>query len=75
VQTNRSKPLVLTAEARAPGSQPFPNYLPLWTVAVDKKVMYDHDDFWNPQVVRLISLLFADAYDQTERLHRRWAPE
>jgi hypothetical protein len=44
-----------------------PNYMPLWAVAVAPQIMKDHDDFWNPEVVRLISLLFFDAYEQTER--------
>jgi hypothetical protein len=48
--------------------------MPLWSVAVDKNIMYDHDDFWNPEIVRLISLLFEDAYVQSERLHGQRAP-
>jgi hypothetical protein len=47
----------------------FPNYMPLWSVAVDTAIMKDHDDIWNPQIVKLISILFTDAYVQTERLH------
>jgi len=41
--------------------------MPLWTVSVDTSIMKDHDDFWNPQIVRLIALLFQDAYDQADK--------
>ncbi len=52
-----------------PGTSGLPSYMPLWSVAVDSAIMKDHDDIWNPQIIRLISVLFADAYQQTERLH------
>lgn len=45
-----------------------PSYMPLWTISVDTSIMKDHDDFWNPQIVRLIALLFQDAYDQADKL-------
>jgi hypothetical protein len=50
-------------------SQELPNYFPLWSVQVSQKIMKNHDDFWNPRVVQLISTLFEDAYKQTEYLH------
>jgi len=54
----------------APGTtQALPNYMPLWSVDVSSDIMKDHDDFWNPRIVRLISILFEDAYEQTEHLH------
>jgi hypothetical protein len=52
-----------------PGTPGLPAYMPLWSIAVDPAIMKDHDDIWNPQIVRLISVLFADAYQQTERMH------
>jgi hypothetical protein len=51
-----------------------PNYFPVWSVAVDKNIMVDHDDFWNPEIVRLIGILFADAYEQRQQLHAQPAP-
>jgi len=50
--------------------QNVPSYMPLWSVAVSSDIMKDHDDFWNPQIVRLISILFEDAYAQSERIYR-----
>jgi len=44
--------------------------MPLWSVMVDKQIMEEHDDFWNPQIVRLISILFRDAYIQAEIRNR-----
>jgi hypothetical protein len=46
-----------------------PDYMPLWVVGVDPKIMRNHDDFWNPEIVRLVSILFVDAYQQTEEMH------
>jgi len=66
--SNKYDKLLLTLDP-ADVKPSLPNFLPLWSVAVDTKIMYDHDDFWNPQIVRLISLLFEDAYEQSERLH------
>ena len=57
-----------------PGTLGLPAYMPLWSVAVDPAIMKDHDDIWNPQIVRLISVLFADSYQQTERMHGRGQP-
>jgi hypothetical protein len=64
-------PLPGLALSWKPNRSDLPDYMPLWTVAVNSHIMQDHDDFWNPQIVRLITLLFADAYEQTERLHGR----
>jgi hypothetical protein len=73
VDANKFKTLLLTLDPSAiKGS--VPDYMPIWSVAVDKNIMYDHDDFWNPEIVRLISLLFEDAYVQSERLHGQRAP-
>jgi hypothetical protein len=68
--SNRTSGLVLQFNPQNLESTP-PPYMPAWSVAVDKHIMHDHDDFWNPQIVRLISLLFEDAYEQSERLHGR----
>jgi hypothetical protein len=46
--------------------QTVPDFMPLWSIMVDDKIMEQHDDFWNPQIVRLISALFRDAYEQSE---------
>jgi hypothetical protein len=43
-----------------------PDFMPLWSVMVNKQIMAEHDDFWNPQIVRLISIMFRDAYVQAE---------
>jgi hypothetical protein len=54
----------------APGTtHQLPSYLPLWSIGVSKDIMRNHDDFWNPQIIRLISILFEDAYEQTEHIH------
>jgi hypothetical protein len=60
----------------APGvaTEKLPAFIPLWSVAVDTQIMKDHDDFWNPQIVRLISVLFEDAYEQSEWIHGGGAP-
>jgi hypothetical protein len=73
VDSNKFSSLLLTLDPSGIKGA-VPDYLPLWSVAVDKKIMYDHDDFWNPEIVRLISLLFEDAYVQSERLHGQRAP-
>jgi hypothetical protein len=62
------KPMTLTLQ---PGSPNLPDYMPLWSVAVSPQIMRDHDDFWNPQIIRLVSLLFTRAYEQSDRLHGR----
>lgn len=46
-----------------------PDYLPLWTIAVDKSIMRDHDDISNPAIVRFIAQLFRAAYEQEELIH------
>ena len=50
-------------------SEKLPSYIRLWSVAVSAQIMKDHDDFWNPRIVCLISVLFEDAYEQSERIH------
>ena len=66
--SNRTQGLVLSFDPSGLEDKP-PSYMPAWSVAVDKCIMQDHDDFWNPQIVRLIRILFEDAYEQSERLH------
>lgn len=56
-------------------SQIVPDFMPLWSVMVNKQIMEEHDDFWNPQIVRLISILFRDAYIQAEIRNRARACE
>lgn len=51
----------------------FPDYMPLWSVMVDKNIMKDHDDIWNPRIVTLIAHLFRDAYEQADAIHYRHA--
>lgn len=58
--------MLLTWDPKA--TFPLPAYMPLWSVMVSKQIMVNHDDFWNPHIVRLISLLFEDAYEQTDRI-------
>jgi hypothetical protein len=50
---------------------PLPPFMPLWSVEVSTKIMKNHDDFWNPQIIRFISVLFEDAYEQSERRNGR----
>jgi len=45
-----------------------PSYMPLWDIAVDPTIMVEHNDFWNPQVVKLIKDMYEDAYNQADRL-------
>jgi hypothetical protein len=59
--------LLLTGVA---DSHVVPDFMPLWSVMVDAKIMEQHDDFWNPQIVRLISMLFRDTYVQAEIRNR-----
>ena len=43
---------------------------------VDKEITVDRDDFCNPQIIRLISLLSAHAYEQSEKFDAiSWAAE
>jgi hypothetical protein len=65
--SDRFAPLVLTFDPKDIKPRP-PNFFPVWSVAVDKRIMVDHDDFWNPEIVRLIGILFADAYEQSQKL-------
>jgi len=51
-------------------SQAVPDFMPIWSVMVDKLIMAEHDDFWNPQIVRLISIMFRDVYVQAEVRNR-----
>jgi hypothetical protein len=62
-----TKYLQLTGTA---DSQVVPDFMPLWSVMVNKQIMEQHDDFWNPQIVRLISIMFRDAYIQAEIRNR-----
>jgi hypothetical protein len=39
-----------------------------------KNIMVDHDDFWNPEIVRLIGISFADAYEQRQTLRGQPVP-
>lgn len=68
------KGLRLVAESPKGSTTEFPPYMPLWTVVVDESVMANHDDIWNPSIVRMISKLFRDAYEQTEYMHGRATP-
>jgi hypothetical protein len=43
-----------------------PDFMPLWSVSVSDKIMEEHNDIWNPQIVRLMAELFRDAYEQEE---------
>jgi hypothetical protein len=65
--TGRTGPKPMRFTLQPPAS--LPDYLPLWSVAVSKEIMRDHDDFWNPQIIRMVSLLFTDAYEQSDRMH------
>jgi len=51
------------------GSPTLPAYLPLWTVAVDTSIMADHDDIWNPSIIRFVARIFRTAYDQEDRIN------
>lgn len=63
----QAQPLVL----KWAGIRQLPDYLPLWTVAVDTSIMSNHDDISNPAVVRFIAQLFRAAYEQEELIHER----
>lgn len=43
-----------------------PDYFPYWVVQVDKAVMLDHDDVWNPLTTSLILELYRAAVTQGE---------
>ncbi len=45
-----------------------PPYFPVWTVAVDKSIMRNHDDISNPMIIRFVAQLFRAAYEQSELL-------
>ncbi len=66
--SNRSNGIVLTFDPRYLQMMP-PSYMPAWSVIVNKEIMADHDDYWNPQIIRFVSMLFQDSYDQAEKLH------
>lgn len=51
------------------GAAGLPDYLPLWSVAVDKSIMRDHDDISDPAIVRFVARLFRTAYEQEDFLH------
>jgi hypothetical protein len=65
----RTKWLALSKEK---SESAMPNYMPLWVLFADTQVMANHDDIWNPQIVDLISILFSDAYQQTQQMHGRY---
>lgn len=46
-----------------------PDYFPLWNVGVSSAIMKNHDDIWNPSVIRFIAKLFRTAYDQEDRIN------
>lgn len=54
-----------------PGTAGLADNMPLWSVVVAPAIMKNHDNFWCPQIIGLIFLLFVDACKQTERLHER----
>ncbi|WP_247257737.1 hypothetical protein [Pseudomonas moorei] len=43
-----------------------PDYFPYWVVKVDKSIMYDHDDVWNPLTTQLILKLYHAVVTQSE---------
>jgi hypothetical protein len=68
LSSNRTNGVVLTFDPSYLQQVP-PSYMPAWSIKVSKEIMADHDDYWNPQVIRLVGTLFQDAYDQAEKLH------
>jgi hypothetical protein len=61
--TNQTHFLTLTGVANG---KMVPDFMPLWSVSVSDKIMEEHNDIWNPQIVRLMAELFRDAYEQEE---------
>ena len=59
-------PLILNYTPGGKSAESLPAFFPLWSVKVNKQIMHDHDDIWNPQIVWLINRLFQDAYVQSE---------
>jgi len=49
-----------------PEQPPFPVNFPLWTMTVDKTIMYDHDDIWNPAIDDAILKLYFAVVDQAD---------
>jgi hypothetical protein len=46
-----------------------PQYMPIWSVKVSSTIMANHDDIWNPRIVKLIGELFRDAFEQADARH------
>lgn len=59
------QPLILQWQGRTDR----PAYLPVWTIAVDKSIMSNHDDISNPAIIRFVAQLFRVAYEQSELIH------
>ena len=52
---------------------PAPQYMPIWSVMVSSTIMANHDDIWNPRIVKLMGELFRDAFEQADGRHYRSA--
>jgi hypothetical protein len=50
-----------------------PQYMPIWSVMVSSSIMANHDDIWNPRIVKLMGELFRDAFEQADGRHYRSA--
>jgi hypothetical protein len=46
-----------------------PQYMPIWSVMVSSSIMANHDDIWNPRIVKLMAELFRDAFEQADLRH------
>jgi hypothetical protein len=46
-----------------------PQYMPIWSVMVSSTIMANHDDIWNPRIVKLMGELFRDAFEQADERH------
>jgi hypothetical protein len=46
-----------------------PQYMPIWSVMVSSSIMANHDDIWNPRIVKLMGELFRDAFEQADERH------
>jgi hypothetical protein len=46
-----------------------PQYMPIWSVMVSSTIMANHDDIWNPRIVKLMAELFRDAFEQADERH------
>jgi hypothetical protein len=52
-----------------------PQYMPIWSVMVSSSIMANHDDIWNPRIVKLMAELFRDAFEQSDGRHYRRAQQ